>query len=199
MDYPDNVYVHGNGFIQVSLGGAPETRLHIWPRSLVGQCQKTNTQWHNHRFGFMSTVVSGILANTWALFEEVPASDPTGDWDRWEATGERGPLGNRPLMRQPGFFSKRLDCTDTINVSSSYVMWPVKYHRSEPVTEFAVTLMTKTEEYPADVFQASIMCAGGTEPDNTWDRRAIPFDRLNQQYIVPALAGTPFAHADIFR
>ena len=187
-DYPDNVCVHGNGFVQVSLGGDPhETRLHVWHPRLTTLCQRVNTQTHNHRFGFHSAVLRGAVRQ-----EELSVyPNDDGGWSMWTAGPDRLPTGNRPLLRQPGRFGVRLGTSFVVHAGRSYDMPPRMFHRTTPMTSVAVTLMTKTEVLPADEFQASVLCGADLEPDQAYDRSQIPWPEL-ERMLTSCLESTPF-------
>ena len=198
--YPENVYVHGNGFVQIDLGGRPETRVHIWTRGLWQLCQNVNTQIHDHRFGFVSAVLKGALVNQ--LIEPFP--DLNGHYRKWQAEGERTETGNRRLAPIGNLHTLRPLAPDhVVGAGNIYSMPPAMFHRSLPLTPHVVTLMTKTLVIPEDQFQASIMCEAAKEPDQAWDRRSMPWTQLMHEHILPALAGTPFdvqdPAVDIFR
>ncbi len=188
--YPDNVCVHGNGFVQVSLGGDPhETRVHVWHPGLP-DCQHVNTQTHNHRFGFTSIVLRGAVRQEVLLVR--PNNDDADAWTMWTAGEHRLPTGNRPLVQLSGRYSVGCSVDLYVHEGSSYSMAPSDFHRTTPVGDgVAVTLMTKTRVWPTDEFQASVMCREGSKPDQDYDRFQLPFDRLDA-IIKDALIGTPF-------
>lgn len=200
--YPSNVNVHGNGFIQIDLGGSPETRIHIWDQKLKYMCQKVNTDHHNHRFGFVSLILHGQIEQHELMFSRVADEDFLSDaprWTRWEADGNRTATGNRMLVERPGDFVL-MNRTALPQIEGNfYIMPPVDYHHTELLSERAVTLLTKTVVLPEDEFQASIMCLKGSQPDQSYNRYQIPWDQLLSEHIQPALAKTPFAKAEIFR
>lgn len=198
--YPDNVYVHGNGFVQIDLGGQPEHRIHIWTRGLFQQAQNVNTQIHDHRFGFVSSVVKGALVNQ----SIEPFPDANGRYRKWQAEGERAETGQRRLVPVGGLHSiMPLGPDHVVAAGNIYAMPPKMFHRSIPLTPFVVTLMSKSAVIPTEEFQASVMCEAAKEPDQTWDRRSIPWMQLLSEHITPALAGTPYdiqdPAVDIFR
>ena len=197
--YPENVCVHGNGFVQISLGGTPETRIHIWAPRLAEITQNVNTQWHNHRFGFVSTVLRGRMKNQLMEFNMVgrhpsPFNGPT--YHRWEAKGDRLPSGNRPLVRKPWNYRMEPSAEHVVEAGQSYHMSPIAYHRTVPMTPYVTTLMTKCQVIPIEEFTASVMCKHGQEPDQDFDRFQIPWDELRQM-ISDGLDGTPFTVEEV--
>lgn len=199
--YPTNVCVHGNGFIQISLGGLRETRIHIWDDELMELTQKVNTQWHDHRFGFSSTVLRGALRQQEIDFFPVFSAE-RDSWSRWQATGERQANGNRPLVKQPRHYRRSIRNQFVVAQGSSYSMPSREIHRSIPLVSPTVTLFTKTQVLPEDDWMASVYCPRGHQPDQEYDRFQIPFDKLLRHHIWPALRGTPLESVtkeDIFR
>lgn len=200
MRYPDNVCVHGNGFVQVSLGGDPhETRVHVWHPELP-DCQHVNTQTHNHRFGFTSTVLRGTVHQEELAVESLDCVPRLGaqtrddgkGWTLWTAGEDRLPTGNRPLVQQPGRYG--VDCRHDFYIfeGQSYSMAPGEFHRTIPALDgLVVTLLTKTRVWPTDDFQASVMCREGSQPDQEYDRFQVPWSDL-ARIITDALKGTPF-------
>jgi len=168
-DYPKNVCVHGNGFVQIVLSGDPhETRLHIWHPALTARTQTVNTKTHNHRFGFHSAVLRGSVLQT-----RLDVQPSNGPWTKWVAGPDRLPTGNRALVKQPGKFTVTIPLIYPVSVLCTYKMSPGDFHRTTPITDIAVTLMTKTKIIPATVFQASVLCRDGLEPDQEYDRSSI--------------------------
>jgi hypothetical protein len=188
-EYPSNVCVHGNGFVQVSLGGDPhETRIHVWHPSLPSRTQKVNTSTHNHRFGFTSTVLRGtVMQQELRIYFDAKH----GTWTKWTAGEDRLPTGNRELVKQYGAF--RVEELEPFQISAggSYSMGPVFFHRTVPVTPVAVTLMTKTKVIPANIFQASVLCHWHSEPDQEYSRFQMPWPGL-EAILMECLRGTPF-------
>lgn len=203
--YPENVYVHGNGFVQIKLmdDGAGlnrerEARIHIWHPSLMKLTQNVNTRIHNHRFGFISTVLRGSLDNYEVIWwvKASPLADDTYEW--WIARDDRLATGNRPLVQyRDGWFGVRLMAPTTVEQGESYVVEPKIWHYTEPLTEYVVTLMTKTHVIPESEFKASVFCRVGRQPDQTFDRRQIPWGNL-EKLIRAALEGTPFETTDLW-
>lgn len=190
--YPTNVCVHGNGFIQISLGGQPlETRIHIFDKRLEKLCQQVNTRFHNHRFGFVSTVLFGQISNETLEF----VRDERGEWVEWKATGSRMACGNRMLMQQDGFHRMKSGGQYLVHNTQSYMQDSREYHISHLLSDVAVTLMVKTEVLPVEDFMASVMCRRQQKPDTLFNRYQIPWPVLRDSYINPALAETPFGWA----
>lgn len=189
--YPDNVCVHGNGFVQISLGGNPhETRIHVWHKDLP-DCQHVNTATHDHRFGFNSTVLRGVVEQEELAVVRGPFAGKAGRWTKWTAGKERLATGNRPLVKQDGLHHVEIAKHFARGAGHSYSMPERMFHRTTPLTDIAVTLMTKTAVLPTDRFQASVLCHSDREPDQEFDRFQIPFDEL-EPILIDALVGTPF-------
>lgn len=188
--YPKNVSVHGNGFIQISLGGRLESRIHIFDYRLYEMTKEVNTRIHNHRFAFTSTCLKGTFLNHVYSFEE--RDKERGSWREWRAqAGPRNKTGNRQLVLQLGAFVRKTQLSHKITRGQQYFTPTHLFHESEPTSDVVVTLITKTEVLPENSFQASVMCKLGTEPQD-WDRFSIPWEELLHEYILPALEGTPF-------
>lgn len=190
-EYPANVCVHGNGFVQISLGGMPETRIHIWHKDLP-DCQHVNTQVHDHRFGFVSTVLRGVQVNN--LIETFFCFLPENvdqEWEKWTAAPGRLITGNRPLVKQPGTFGLQSVGESEYHPGEAYNMVPRVYHVTKPGAPITVTLMTKTHIIPEEEFQASVLCRKGQEPDQEFDRFQVPWLEL-RDIMTDALDETPF-------
>lgn len=200
--YPSNVCVHGNGFVQVSLGGQPETRIHIWHRDLP-DCQHVNTATHNHRFGFFSSVLKGsVVQEELSVLRQysVPTTftDRVTPWELWTAGPQRLPTGNRPLVKQEGLYTVGVFNTKYVSRSLSYSMEARNFHRTTPQTDVAVTLMTKTAVLKSSEFQASVLCKQGLEPDQEFDRFQLRWPELSA-IITDALQCTPFQDVPVLR
>lgn len=203
MDYPSNVCVHGNGFAQIALakgfrGSERETRIHVWHPALKELTQKVNTQIHNHRFGFVSTVMRGVAKHIEILPRFAQDCDIGDVYHQWRATGDRLPTGNRALERVSNqLWTLRRMSPVMIRPFGSYAMRPGDFHTTVSETPILVTLMTKTVVHPTEHLQASVFCRKGTEPDQDFDRFQIPWEDLRSMLRL-ALDGTPFEGEELW-
>jgi len=192
VNYPSNVVVHGNGFVQIVLADGPyerETRLHIWHPELTELTQNVNTQIHDHRFGFVATVLKGEQHNTQVSWRKGVARIEPHNYRRWFASGERLDTGNRPLVCDEFPYEVMNKRIYFIGAEESYTMYPRNFHVTKPGTDVVVTLMNKT--IVLTDYKASVFCKWGQEPDQEFDRRQIPWDHL-ETLIKGCLKETPF-------
>ena len=196
--YPPNVIVHGNGFVQIKIAEGPyerETRLHIWHPELTELTQNVNTQIHDHRFGFVSTVLKGIQENIGIQDDLGLANVESNRYRRWFAKGDRLSTGNRPLVCSPCSYTVLKIVSHYYTPGQSYIMKPKIFHLTNPITEVVVTLMNKTVVLPDH--EASVFCKVGQEPDQDFDRRQIPWEHL-ETLIKGCLEDTPFENVEVW-
>jgi len=155
----DRPIAHGNGFIQVPL--PDDKRLHVWhpkcPR------QKVYTGIHDHRFGFKSEILRGILVNqTWAtdygnvyeIYRPGRESEGENPWQLYRAKGKACRLHR-------GY-------EHAWSAGETYYLDPGIVHDSIPSTPIVVTLMRKLEEWKD--YNPIVLCLAGQEPDNSFRR-----------------------------
>lgn len=177
--------VHENGFIQLDLdsnykwtpnlkGHSSEARLHVWPDGPLKH-QATASPIHDHRFGFNSTVLKGVLHNI--CYEFVLSQGAFGshqvhivkDGKLW-ATGLYG--RPRELYHQ------------VVSAGGYYHTLPSELHESR-AEGLTATIMVKTENWPH--YPPRVICLAEQEPDNNFSREGDNPVELLWEYIDRAL------------
>jgi len=149
--------VHGNGFIQIDI--EPGRRLHIWGDPRI-PCQKVSTQIHNHRFGFVSTILHGVMHNIRYTLHKGTR------FQLYEAVAREGE--DTALHPVEGCLVNVQDFEDApLMVGDTYYMAPGGWHETTPYG-LTVTLMMKTETH-FDL-KAQVLCEVGKTPDNEFNR-----------------------------
>lgn len=154
--------VHGNGFVQIEL---PEKqRLHIWPEPFKS-LQKVPSIIHDHRFGFRSKVLYGVMTNTvWSVNYHCQGQHEltlsVNSIERQAAGGELVPTGL--VVKAKPYHEQALV------VGNFYTMRPLVFHSSLPIG-FTIALMTKLEILPT---KPRVLLPAGKKPDNnfTYDK-----------------------------
>ena len=149
--------LHGNGFIQMDL--VPGVRLHVWG-DRVPAGQRVYTGIHDHRFGFTSRVLHGVMVNVDLI---VGTGD---DFELW--TPESRP-GTEDTKLQPTgeFCDFEIGTVLSVHAGQVYSFPPYLFHETY-TRGLTVTLMTKTFSDPAYRVRVAVPC--GTRPDNLFDR-----------------------------
>lgn len=154
-----NIRVHGNGFLQLDVGEGE--RIHVFGHPRLPR-QKVSTPIHNHRFGFESTVLRGVLVNlTWAFMTDKSHRATHQGYVVHPRVGEdtelvpQGDTGIVMLLRH-----------EVIVQGKSYKMQPRQFHQSM-ADEPTVTHMVKTG---ALELEPMVLCRMGMQPDNTFNR-----------------------------
>jgi hypothetical protein len=149
---------HGNGFVQLDF--EPNTRLNVWPEQRL-QCQKVNTQIHNHRFSFRSRVIAGNGKLVNKIY--APFFTDKGDMDLYNPQHTVG--RNTVLVKKDN--SRCFMVLQSENrIWNEYFFEAGAYHES--LSEgLVMTLMTKVEVTNKEVY---IACPYDKQPDNEFDR-----------------------------
>lgn len=161
--------VHGNGFIQVDLGG--NERLHVWGHSDIPR-QDVYTGIHDHRFDFVSTVIRGRLLNV--TYAAAPSA--AGEWQVYRPRVREGE--DTKLVPQDTYWSLlpvSIEMVSSASASRRYGMISEVIHETIPRGP-AATIIRKTgvdENYEPRVFVPV-----GAEPDNDFDRYGFSEERL---------------------
>ncbi len=167
---PYLVRVHGNGFIQISLMD-PTCRIHIWHNSLPHQ--KVDTQVHDHRFSFHSTVLHGRMVHT--PFEIVHDGDCPIDlighyriYTPQVREGEDTILARQAIpMHDVTFTLRAPNSLSIFGEGDTYSFEAGRFHSSR-VEGLTITLMEKTEVF--EDMAPRVMVPATEEPDNDFNR-----------------------------
>lgn len=161
----ETISLHGLGFVQVKLQGGQ--RLHVWHPDLPRRRCFEHSSIHNHRFGFVSTVLVGTQIN---VDYEVEPSRPydKNTHVRYLHEGKRAAHGGRPWIPD-GEVHVREQARRVITAGLSYTMKPFEFHATVPGGDGKVaTVMRKVVEFERG---AHSLCAIGIEPDAAFDRK----------------------------
>lgn len=154
-----NIRVHGNGFLQLDIGEGE--RIHVFGHPRLPR-QTVSTPIHNHRFGFESRVLRGVLVNlTWAFsFERSYRATHQGyvAQPRMDEDTELVPVGEMGVLM--------LLKHEVIVEGRSYTMRPRQFHQSM-ADEPTVTHMRKTDQLD---LEPTVLCRKGMTPDNAFNR-----------------------------
>ncbi len=168
MERPNQkVSLHGLGFLQIQL--TDQLRIHIWHPDLPRRrCFKYSSA-HNHRFGFESTVLTGMIVNRIVTPIPTQTIDKGDQYYLYRHDGPRMRHGNRawiPATDEPWRF---VHTSSTSYVAGQkYPMLPYVWHETGiPGDGRAATLMYKTEEHEDPAHSA---CQVGVKPDEAFDR-----------------------------
>lgn len=153
---------HPNGFLQVA--GGTNKRLHVWSSDIPRQQRPTLI--HNHRFGFKSTVIMGMLINV-RYRVLTPGSDEwSSTFVRFVPKTHEGRYTELVQSMDKAMYTVVVEDYQVLHEGESYEMRPYEYHESHP-WGFAVTLMEKGENYP---HEPSVLVPFGVKPDNKFTR-----------------------------
>lgn len=155
--------LHGNGFIQLDL--AEDVRLHVWADYLPRQ--EVDTQIHDHRFSFDSTVLLGTLIHT--VYDLVP-----GDSYRLYLATLRKGQDTELVLLDGGSVGFNLNAEYRIKAGESYSFQALKFH-STGHQGITATIMCKTETVNHVPMAA---CPVGLEPDNKFNRYSFSTEQL---------------------
>jgi hypothetical protein len=185
------ISLHGLGFIQVQLDG--NQRMHVWHPDLPRRACFKDSAIHDHRFGFTSQVLVGILNST--MYKAEPKeSERYATHAAYRHEGPRMAGGGRPWDRS-GWVSiaeyKAHRANKWINPGDRYEIKPYELHTSMPVCQDgkAATIMTKTAEFSRG---ATSYCAVGVTPDAHFDRFQLPEEAL-WEYVLDVIGGRMFS------
>lgn len=173
----EQITLHGLGFIQVKLPN--DMRLHVWHPDLPRRSCYEHSALHNHRFGFVSTVLIGTQVNQTYSIQH----DPVGTHDLISHDGPRSEKGGRisfvdgranfiPLTRRE------------ITPGESYYMAPLEWHET-PNSGIVVTVMRKTN---TGTIHAHSAITHGHTFDQSFDRYQLPETTL-WDLVIEALQG----------
>lgn len=166
--------VHGNGFIILRLRCYPEVRLDIWSPDL--QHQTTNTEIHDHRFGFVSKVLLGVLNHVEYKVEEfkeyvknkqdiLSRSDLFYKCKCEKITG--GLQETKLIMNMNKIFKVSERQNLLLKAGSIYRFEPYKFHCSKGIGLTATLL--KKEELDKE-YIPYVLCQISQQPDNEYSR-----------------------------
>jgi len=162
----EKLSLHGLGFMQLIL---PEgRRMHIWHPDLPRRTCFKDSAIHDHRFGFVSTVIAGTQVNQlYKVDHKAEFSDHNHTAFLHE--GARTKFGNRPWV--PDYSCKLVKAGEPRIVKSgeSYEMNPYMLHSTNS-QGVVVTIMHKTTEENEG---ARSFCKIGIDPDVDFDRKQV--------------------------
>lgn len=157
------IRIHGNGFIQIDV--EPGVRVHVFGHTAIPR-QVTPTPIHDHRFGFVSTILSGCLVNVdWDVrggSKQLPATHKV-------CTYQAPAAGSEDTKLEPSESEVRLLLVKAaVHVAGhEYTIHPGRFHETF-ANEATITVMRKTTTR-AD-HQPRVLCRIGQDPDNSFNR-----------------------------
>lgn len=157
-----NIRIHGNGFVQIDLLDRPGARVHLFGHPTIPR-QVSPTPIHDHRFGFVSMVMTGCLVNV--MWDADHGYEPTHEVCTYRpGRGEDTKL--EPLGKRVTVFRRY---AEVLQPGQSYRVNATELHETF-ANEPTLTLMEKTHQH--DVVPR-VLCRLGQEPDNSFDRHAM--------------------------
>ncbi len=160
----EQITLHGLGFLQVKLAGGQ--RIHVWHPALPRRKCHQHSSIHDHRFGFVSTVLVGRQVNQFYRID--PLDDPTHTAYLHE--GERTVYGNRPWTPHFNVALAPVGPRQVIEAGESYTVNPYILHATD-CQDVCVTLIKKTVIGDQG---AHSFCEIGVTPDVDFDRKQWP-------------------------
>ena len=163
--------VHGNGFLQLDLNQG--SRLHVWGHRDLPR-QRVDTGIHDHRFGFVSTVLVGRVVNANWLTIETSEAVPTHKI--YTAVVDSPQSHNTTLSDSGERVHVYIENAQIVLRGEKYRMYPGMFH--ETFTDRpSATIMQKTTHLVGH--SPRVLVPLGQEPDNEFHRdEALPQDRL---------------------
>lgn len=152
--------VHGNGFLQ--LQASSYERIHVWDDRVPHQA--VPSLYHDHRFGFRSTILRGCLINV--VLDILP--DPVnGDYSVWTPKSEKTPNIDGKLIRLGGRYSVQPRTVNTYLPGDSYTMTPGTFHHTVAIgTTITRMIITQRDEE----LRPRVLCQCNLTPDNSFNR-----------------------------
>ncbi len=157
----DTMTVHGNGFLKIEFSDV--LQLHVWHDALPKQVVPTVV--HDHNFCIDSAILAGTLINT--IVE--PIYMPDGDGHYHRALG--GPVLERIDPLYDGNYRLRVGSSNTYRPGDRYQMVAGQFHMANTV-DTTITVMHKIPPFTED--PTIVMIHKDIEPDNSFDREAVP-------------------------
>jgi hypothetical protein len=177
----ETISLHGLGFIQLVLPA--NQRLHVWHPGLPRRDCYEHSAIHNHRFGFVSRVLKGVLKNVRVDLELVK----DGSHKIISHNGPRSDKGGR-------FSYPVAECNvhegevESYGPGEYYSMPMHQYHHT-PNDGVVITLMRKCEE---SHIHANSVIRKGVDFHYDFDRLQLPPEQL-YDYVIEAFSGTAAA------
>lgn len=183
--------VHENGFIQLDLDPgykwSPDlkchpaaVRLHVWPDGPIRH-QRTSSPIHDHRFGFESTVICGVLHNV--CYEFLWGGESGGSVTHQVYAAREGKLWPTEICGTPRELYHQV-----VSAGGRYHARPGELHESR-AEGLTATVMVRTEL--SRLYVPRVLCPVGEPPDNGFDRESAEEPEVLWGYIGRALAAAP--------
>lgn len=156
------ISLHGLGFIQLKIG--ERNRIHVWHPDLPRRKCYIDSDVHNHRFAFRSTVLKGTQINRRCIVNDQPRG--CASHDVISHNGPRSDKGGR-LSFVDGECNVHRGPLEFYRVGDSYVMHVGEYHCT-PNNGTVITFMQKLDE--TKDFHANSIIRKGVTFDQDFDR-----------------------------
>jgi len=174
-----NIRIHGNGFVQIDLLDRPGERVHLFGHPDIPR-QARPTPIHDHRFGFVSNILSGCLVNVmWDAHETSIASHVVCGYE--PGIGEDTKL--IPTGVEVGVIKRYAEVLD---YGSTYRVKPGELHETF-ANEATLTHMRKMG---VEDIKPRVLCRIGQEPDNSFDRHQMMKEEGIWEIVRDAWKGT---------
>lgn len=161
-----NIRIHGNGFIQIDLLDRPDQRIHVFGHPDILR-QSSPTPVHDHRFGFVSKILSGCLVNVdWQACDPAKGQPATHMVCTYEAP-EPGSEDTKLVVHTDRLLALRKVGAAVHVAGGEYTVHAGRFHETF-ANEATITHMTKTHTLAA--FQPRVLCRVGQQPDNGFNR-----------------------------
>lgn len=162
----ENPRIHGNGFIQIDLKDS-KSRVHVFGHPEVPR-QRTPTPVHDHRWGFMSTILSGCLVNVNWTFH----TDDRDEHTHFVCGYEPSQVGGEDTALIPSDvtgYLRQLRPASAMTAGYGYTIEQGALHETF-ANEPTITLMSKKPIIPDYATSPRVLCRIGLEPDNHFTR-----------------------------
>ncbi len=170
------ISLHGLGFVQVQL--TEDWRLHVWHPDLPRRACFEDSQIHNHSFDFQSMVLAGAMKQTVHCISNSSKDRGQRILEAYKHDGQRTDKGNRPWLKQPGFYEvlEGYSRSNVVEAGQLYRARGQDFHVSEPLGDGRVaTLMAKTKRLYEPAYT---LVAADVQPDVDFDRFQWPEEAL---------------------
>lgn len=172
LEHGKNIRLHGNGFIQLDVD---DLRIHIWHANPAIRSQIISTQIHNHRFSFISQVLTGRLLHT-AYKMPLPVNNEMKGKTYYQLykAHQRDKDDTILVLDSHAKFVFREEYRLQLTAGSTYTFESGLFHESGSVG-FTATILRKTN---TETMTPLVACKSNEQPDNDFNRYQIDEQRL---------------------
>jgi hypothetical protein len=174
---------HGVGMLQgYIMEGEKELRVHLWSPELILEGIDISGDIHDHRFDLRSDVLVGAIKHK--EYQLIP-NGVNGTHSVWRlAHNARRQLkiktqGSDDMVEEPQAYTVKTE-EAIFTEGISYIFPKRFYHQTQPITKYAVTLVSKTNQ---DDGMAGILCPIGKAPVPAFGRPISEIPQKSQRII----------------